>query len=489
VCRFLEFFISAEKGFKAKTTEELKKIMDCIFCYSYTWGMGGSLTAGTKEKFDYTIRDQFKMAQVPMSGTCFDYFYDLKKEKVFKPWSGKVPAFVYDKELSYFDLMVPTSDTVRYAYKLETLMMQQKPMFFTGNSGVGKSVMIANAIGIMKEQGKVHPVFINMSAQTSSARTQQSIEEKLEKRNRTSLGPPINKKLAVFVDDINMPTVETYGAQPPIELLRLFVDKGGMYERNEWSWRDVVDSTVIACAAPPSGGRAVLTLRFTRRFNMFCLPEASPGTLTTIFASILKGFLSTGFSDNVKNKQEAAIKSTIEIYTRIQNELRATPAKFHYSFNLRDVSKVVQGICMVKPQSVPNDEIFYKLWVNESMRVFYDRLINDDDRAWFINLTMELLTSNFRANPDKNELFVESRIMFGDLLKLDAPVQLYECIMDKKKLLKTLYGALDEYNMSNQNKMNLVLFDDALEHILRIGRVLKQPRGHIMLIGVGGSGK
>jgi dynein heavy chain len=79
--------------------------------------------------------------------------------------------------------------------------------------------------------------------------------------------------------------------------------------------------------------------------------------------------------------------------------------------------------------------------------------------------------------------------MFGDLLKLDAPVQLYECIMDKKKLLKTLYGALDEYNMSNQNKMNLVLFDDALEHILRIGRVLKQPRGHIMLIGVGGSGK
>jgi dynein heavy chain len=79
--------------------------------------------------------------------------------------------------------------------------------------------------------------------------------------------------------------------------------------------------------------------------------------------------------------------------------------------------------------------------------------------------------------------------MFGDLLKLDSPIQYYECITDKTKLLKILHGGLDEYNMSNSSKMNLVLFDDALEHILRIARVLKQPRGHIMLIGVGGSGK
>jgi len=196
-------------------------------------------------------------------------------------------------------------------------MNNEIPMFFTGNSGVGKSVMIANTLNIMKEQGKILPIFINMSAQTTSGRTQQSIEEKLEKKGRGALGPPVNKKLAVFVDDINMPTVETYGAQPPIELLRLYVERKGMYERSDWSWKQVHDSTVIACAAPPSGGRANITMRFTRRFNMFCLPEASPGTLTTIFSSILKGFLSTGFADKVKDKQEAAIQSTIEIYTKI----------------------------------------------------------------------------------------------------------------------------------------------------------------------------
>jgi dynein heavy chain, axonemal len=98
-----------------------------------------------------------------------------------------------------------------------------------------------------------------------------------------------------------MPAVEFYGAQPPIELLRLFVDRQGMYQRGEWNWKDVNGTTVIACAAPPSGGRAVLTPRFSRRFNMLCMPEPTPGTLTTIFSSILKEFLKTGFQEKVKN--------------------------------------------------------------------------------------------------------------------------------------------------------------------------------------------
>jgi len=63
--------------------------------------------------------------------------------------------------------------------------------------------------------------------------------------------------------------------------------------------------------------------------------------------------------------------------------------------------------------------------------------------------------------------------MFGDVLKLDAPVQLYEEIKDSKKLNKALYGFLEEYNIGSANKMNLVFFDDAVHHILRIARALR----------------
>lgn len=132
-----------------------------------------------------------------------------------------------------------------------------------------------------------------------------------------------------------------------------------------------------------------------------------------------------------------------------------------------------------------------RLWVNESFRVFYDRLINDDDRKWYKELILELLAKNFKMAADAQDIFVENKIMFGNLLKLDSPNPNYENITDKAKLLKVLHGCLDEYNMAPEHpsKMNLVLFDDALEHILRIARVLAMPRGHIMLIGVGGSGK
>jgi len=128
-----------------------------------------------------------------------------------------------------------------------------------------------------------------------------------------------------------------------------------------------------------------------------------------------------------------------------------------------------------------------RLWVNEAFRVFYDRLINEEDQKWLKVLVAELVGKNFKLAPDADEMF--ARLKFGDFLRLDSPVQYYEYIDNQDKLMKTLNGGLDDYNLSNSNKMNLVLFDDAVEHLLRICRCLKQPRGHIMLIGVGGSGK
>ena len=122
-------------------------------------------------------------------------------------------------------------------------------------------------------------------------------------------------------------------------------------------------------------------------------------------------------------------------------------------------------------------------------RIFGDRLINEDDNKWFTDITLEMLNRSFRSGLEYDDLFGERKVIFSDIMKIDAAVRLYEEVKDMPKLLKILNNYLEEFNISSSIKMNLVFFEDAILHLMKILRALRQPRGNIMLIGVGGSGK
>jgi dynein heavy chain len=144
---------------------------------------------------------------------------------------------------------------------------------------------------------------------------------------------------------------------------------------------------------------------------------------------------------------------------------------------------------MAHPKSVQTADSMHRLWVNEVSRVFCDRLINKDDEKWFTDLVMDLLGKNFRSPLEFDDLFGERKVMWSDLFKIDATQKLYEEMKDMVKIKKLLSDFLEDYNASSTIKMNLVFFEDAVLHLIKILRTLRQPRGNIMLIGVGGSGK
>jgi dynein heavy chain len=69
------------------------------------------------------------------------------------------------------------------------------------------------------------------------------------------------------------------------------------------------------------------------------------------------------------------------------------------------------------------------------------------------------------------------------------PDRPYEEILDMVKLQSCADEHLAQYNLMSDKPMPLVLFNFAIEHLMRVSRVLKQPGGHCLLVGVGGSGR
>lgn len=289
-------------------------------------------------------------------------------------------------------------------------------VLLVGPTGTGKTVYINSHLlsGLDKDKFSIIP--LGFSAQTTANQTQDIIDAKLDKRRKGVYGPPMGKQCIAFVDDLNMPAKEVYGAQPPVELLRQYMDHGGWYDLKEKTFRNIVDMMYVCAMGPPGGGRTFVTPRFLRWFNVISVTEFDSEAMTGIFDSIMKfQFDKKGTPGAVKGMKDAIIKSTLEIYDQALQNLLPTPTKSHYVFNLRDFGRVVMGFLMANTESMTEGTAPSRLWVHEVMRVFYDRLVDDKDREWLIGCVRTTLKKNFSFELEK---IMEHLLTPGECLRL-----------------------------------------------------------------------
>jgi dynein heavy chain len=183
------------------------------------------------------------------------------------------------------------------------------------------------------------------------------------------------------------------------------------------------------------------------------------------------------------------INATMVVFSSMANtpQFMPTAQKFHYQFNLRDFANIIQNMLLAQGPLYKADPLkLIRMWAHECHRVWHDRLINDADRSAYMGFMKNALREFGDA---KEEAVFEEPLIYTSYVTVamgNEPA--YLPIQGMDHLKDILERKLDDYNESNQ-RMDLVLFAAAMEHISRIARIIDQPTGSCLLVGVGGSGK
>ncbi|XP_029769486.1 dynein heavy chain 2, axonemal [Terrapene carolina triunguis] len=482
LCKLFSALATPENGVNPADGENYTTVVEMYFIFSMIWSVCAAVDEEGRKKIDSYLREM--EGSFPNKDTVYEYFVDPKR-KNWASFEDKLPKmWRYPSNAPFYKIIVPTVDTVRYNYLVNALVSNQNPVLLVGPVGTGKT-SIAQSVLQSLDNTKWAVLTVNMSAQTTSNNVQNIIESRVEKRTKGVYVPMGGKSMITFMDDLNMPAKDAFGSQPPLELLRLWIDYGFWYDREKQTIKYIKDMFLMAAMGPPGGGRTVISGRLQSRFNLINMTFPTETQIRRIFGTMLNQKLQN-FEEAVKPLGNVTTEATVELYHAVVQKFLPTPAKIHYLFNLRDISKVFQGMLRAHKDFHDTKPSLTRLWIHECFRVFSDRLVDSADKDAFVALLSEKLGSFFDLTfhnlcPSKRPP------IFGDFMR---EPRVYEDLVDLSALKLEMERALDEYNQTpGVVQMQLVLFRDAIEHITRIVRVIGQPRGNMLLVGIGGSGR
>ncbi|RTG86185.1 dynein heavy chain, axonemal [Schistosoma bovis] len=480
--------------------------IQALFLFSIVWSLGSCLPTESRGKFDLFFRDLIsgtnqqhpkpktikltKANSFPERQTVYDFWFDKKSQGSWTDWIN------FNWNPMKAGQCYNPNESLSITNSESGILNSSSSIGIDNDSQrTGKSV-IANNYLIQLPKENYLPNILNFSARTTANQTQDIIMSRLDRRRKCVYGPPIGKQCIVFIDDLNMPMKEKYGAQPPIELLRMWIDHNHWYDRKDNTKQYLVDVQFMAAMGPPGGGRNNITSRLTRHTNVLGVNEFDDQTMLKIFTTITDAHFSNGFEPQFMRLSKILVQATLHVYKLSISTFLPTPAKSHYIFNLRDFARVIKGIRLIPSSNMKEEDKLMRLWIHEVYRVFYDRLTMTEDENYFFDIIRQTCSDIFRTNIDKilSHLSLSGRVtdndirnlLFGNYIQDDS---CYDEVTDYKLLIKRMENYLNDYNTISKTPMNLVMFKYAIEHISRVARVLLQDNGHALLVGVGGSGR
>ncbi|EGC38132.1 cytoplasmic dynein heavy chain [Dictyostelium purpureum] len=462
------------------SSENLTNYITNRLLYSLMWGFGGSMGLSERENFSKFIQSISITPVPPPTIPLLDYSVSLEDAN-WSLWKNKVPSVeVETHKVASPDVVIPTVDTTRHVDVLHAWLSEHRPLILCGPPGSGKTMTLTSTL-------RAFPDYEVVSLNFSSATTPELLlktfdhhcEYKRTPSGETVLRPTqLGKWLVVFCDEINLPSNDKYGTQRVITFIRQLVEKGGFWRTSDHTWIKLEKIQFVgACNPPTDAGRVQLTHRFLRHAPILLVDFPSTSSLTQIYGTFNRALMK--LLPNLRSFADNLTDAMVEFYSESQK--RFTPdIQAHYIYSPRELSRWDRALLeAIQTMEGCTLDGLVRLWAHEGLRLFQDRLVEADEKEWTDKKIDEVALKHF---PSVNLDALKRPILYSNWLTKDyQPVERNELREYVKARLKVFY--------EEELDVPLVLFNEVLDHILRIDRVFRQPQGHALLIGVSGGGK
>ncbi len=462
--------------------EAIKDFMSKKLLIAVVWSFTGDCPLAERKAFGDFIAGRSTVDCPPLNESLSLIDFDVTLPKTeWVLWQSQVPHIeVNTHSVIQTDVVIPTLDTIRHEDILYSWLAEHKPLLLCGPPGSGKTMTLFSSL---RKLPNMEVVGLNFSSATTPELIIKTFEQYCEYRktlNGVVLSPSqIGRWLVIFCDEINLPAPDKYGTQRAIAFLRQLVEHNGYWRTSDKAWVTLDRVQFVgACNPPTDAGRTPMGLRFLRHCPLIMVDY--PGTLSllqiygTFNSAVLKIIPALrGFS-------EALTKAMVQLYTESQQ--RFTPdIQPHYVYSPRELTRWVRGVYeAIKPLESLSIEGLVRVWAHEALRLFQDRLISDVERKWTEECVHRVALEYFQTIDEEKAL--GGPILFSNWLSK------HYVSVDRGELRDFVKARLRTF-CEEEVDVPLILFNDVLDHVLRIDRVFRQPQGHLILIGVSGSGK
>ncbi|XP_063040383.1 cytoplasmic dynein 1 heavy chain 1 isoform X1 [Engraulis encrasicolus] len=460
--------------------DQLERYMQRYLIYAVLWSFSGDGRLKIRAELGEYIR---RITTVPLPSApnvpIIDYEVCISGE--WQSWQAKVPQIeVETHKVASPDVVVPTLDTVRHEALLYTWLAEHKPLVLCGPPGSGKTMTLFSALRALPD---MEVVGLNFSSATTPELLLKTFDHYCEYRrtpNGVVLAPiQLGKWLVLFCDEINLPDMDKYGTQRVISFIRQMVEHGGFYRTSDQTWVKLERIQFVgACNPPTDPGRKPLTHRFLRHVPVVYVDYPGPASLTQIYGTFNRAMLR--LIPSLRTYAEPLTAAMVEFYTMSQERF-TQDTQPHYIYSPREMTRWVRGIFeALRPLETLPVEGLIRIWAHEALRLFQDRLVEDEERRW-TDENIDIVALKHFPNIDRDK-GLNRPILYSNWLSKDyVPVEQEELRDYVKARLKVFY--------EEELDVPLVLFNEVLDHVLRIDRIFRQPQGHLLLIGVSGAGK